>query len=125
MLPNLGYKAIAPARDGANEALPFAAVAHRLTHRSYSAAQLVIPVLAPAARMPRPDELLESIRPLTTRQAVRLTHDRLAADVAGLVKSMQETFDLAMQYSTATKLSGELTRYAYRQSPCLSSLSPL
>jgi len=65
--------------------------------------KLVIPVLAPGARMPRVDELPESLRPLATRNAVRLTHERFAADVAGLVKSMQETLGPATQYSTGKR----------------------
>src|SRR5580658_3646047 len=47
----------------------------------------VIPVLVHEARMPRPDELPEAIRPLATRNAVRLTHERFRADVQGLINS--------------------------------------
>lgn len=50
----------------------------------------VIPVLVHQARMPRPDELPEAIRPLATRNAVRLTHERFRADVQGLVKALQQ-----------------------------------
>ena len=39
ILPHLGDEAIALARDGANEALPLAAVADGVTDRSYAAAQ--------------------------------------------------------------------------------------
>ncbi|MGA8764908.1 MAG: toll/interleukin-1 receptor domain-containing protein [Candidatus Sulfotelmatobacter sp.] len=49
----------------------------------------VIPVLVHEARMPRPEELPEAIRPLATRNAVRLTHERFRADVQGLVKALQ------------------------------------
>ena len=49
----------------------------------------VIPVLVHEARMPRPDELPEAIRPLATRNAVRLTHERFRADVQGLIKALQ------------------------------------
>jgi hypothetical protein len=49
----------------------------------------VIPVLVHEARMPRPDELPEGIRPLATRNAVRLTHERFRADVQGLIKALQ------------------------------------
>jgi hypothetical protein len=48
----------------------------------------VIPVLVHEARMPRPDELPEAIRPLATRNAVRLTHERFRADVQGLIKAL-------------------------------------
>ena len=53
----------------------------------------VIPVLVHEARMPRPDELPEAIRPLATRNAVRLTHERFRADTQGLVKALQQTFE--------------------------------
>jgi hypothetical protein len=49
----------------------------------------VIPVLVHDARMPRPDELPETIRPLSRRNAVRLTHERFRSDVQGLVKALQ------------------------------------
>jgi hypothetical protein len=43
--------------------------------------------------MPHPDELPEPIRPLATRNAVRLTHERFRADVQGLVKALQGVID--------------------------------
>jgi len=49
----------------------------------------VIPVLVHEARMPRADELPEAIRPLATRNAVRLTHERFRADVQGLIRALQ------------------------------------
>jgi hypothetical protein len=49
----------------------------------------VIPVLVHQARMPHPDELPEAIRPLSQRNAVRLTHERFRADVQGLIKALQ------------------------------------
>ena len=55
----------------------------------------VIPVLVHEARMPRPDELPEALRPLATRNAVRLTHERFRADTQGLVKALQQTFEEA------------------------------
>jgi Domain of unknown function (DUF4189)/TIR domain/Putative peptidoglycan binding domain len=51
----------------------------------------VIPVLVHDARMPRPEELPEGIRPLASRNAVRLTHERFRADVQGLIKSLRGT----------------------------------
>jgi hypothetical protein len=53
----------------------------------------VIPVLVHQARMPRPDELPEAIRPLATRNAVRLTHERFRADTQGLIKALQQTLE--------------------------------
>jgi len=48
----------------------------------------VIPVLVDGARMPRPDELPESLRPLARCNAVQLRHERFASDVQGLVKAL-------------------------------------
>src|SRR5262249_27192907 len=59
--------------------------------------------LCPRARMPRADKLPESLQPLATRNAIRLTHERLAADVAGLVKSLRETLDPPTQCSTGKR----------------------
>jgi hypothetical protein len=53
----------------------------------------VIPVLVHYAQMPRADELPEAIRPLATRNAVRLTHERFRADVQGLVKALERALD--------------------------------
>lgn len=49
----------------------------------------VIPVLLHDTRMPSADQLPEEIRPLTRRQAVRLTHERFRADSEGLIKALQ------------------------------------
>jgi hypothetical protein len=49
----------------------------------------VIPVLVNEARMPRPDELPEALRPLAKRNAIRLTHEGFRADLQGLVKALQ------------------------------------
>ena len=51
----------------------------------------VIPVLVHDARMPHPEELPEAIRPLASRNAVRLTHERFRADVQGLIRSLRGT----------------------------------
>ena len=53
----------------------------------------VIPVLVHDAQMPRADELPETIRPLATRNAVRLRHERFRADVQALVKALERAFD--------------------------------
>jgi TIR domain len=49
----------------------------------------VIPVLVNDAHMPRADQMPEALRPLATRNAVRLTHERFRADVQGLVGALQ------------------------------------
>jgi hypothetical protein len=50
----------------------------------------VIPVLINSAEMPRPDELPEMLKPLSRRNAVRLTHDRFKADAQEFVKFLEE-----------------------------------
>ncbi len=45
----------------------------------------IIPVLVDDAKMPRPETLPESLRPVTQRNAVRLRHERFHADMQGLV----------------------------------------
>jgi len=49
----------------------------------------VIPVLVNDARMPRANELPETLRPLATRNAVRLTHERFRADMQVLISALQ------------------------------------
>lgn len=51
----------------------------------------VIPVLVGDAPMPHPEDLPEVLRPLTRRNAVRLTHERFRADTQGLIKALQES----------------------------------
>jgi len=48
----------------------------------------IIPVLVDGAEMPRPDKLPESLRPLTRRNALRLTHERFRADAQGLIEAI-------------------------------------
>jgi hypothetical protein len=55
----------------------------------------VIPVLVGETRMPRPEELPEAIRPLVTRNAVRLTHERFRTDAQGLIKALQQALEEA------------------------------
>jgi hypothetical protein len=53
----------------------------------------VIPVLVGEAKMPRPNELPEAIRPLVTRNAVRLTYERFNTDTQGLIKALQKALE--------------------------------
>ena len=53
----------------------------------------VIPVLVGEGQLPKPEDLPESLQPLTRRNAVRLTHERFRADVAGLVKALQHSLN--------------------------------
>lgn len=50
----------------------------------------VIPVLLYDTKMPAAGQLPEELRPLTRRQAVRLTHERFRADADGLIRALQE-----------------------------------
>lgn len=50
----------------------------------------IIPVLVNNADMPRADDLPESLKPLSRRNAVRLTHERFRADAQGLVKQLEK-----------------------------------
>jgi uncharacterized membrane protein YhaH (DUF805 family) len=49
----------------------------------------VIPVLVDGARMPRSEELPESLRPLARRQAMELTHQRFASGVDELATGIK------------------------------------
>jgi hypothetical protein len=53
----------------------------------------IIPVLVGDAQMPKPEDLPEALRPLARRNAVRLTHERFRADVQGLIKALNQTFE--------------------------------
>ena len=53
----------------------------------------VIPVLVGEGQLPKPEDLPETLQPLTRRNAVRLTHERFRADVAGLVKALQHSLE--------------------------------
>ena len=50
----------------------------------------VIPVLVNDARMPRSTELPETMRAFARCNAARLTHERFRADMAGLIKSLEQ-----------------------------------
>jgi hypothetical protein len=71
----------------------------------------VIPVLVHQARMPHPDELPEAIRPLSQRNAVRLTHERFRSDVQGLIKALQGAIeDVASRRSSIVGDSGHAVK---------------
>lgn len=61
----------------------------------------VIPVLVNNAEMPKPDALPEQLKPLTRRNAVRLTHDRFKADTQGLIKVLESALEEAETQRTA------------------------
>jgi hypothetical protein len=48
----------------------------------------IIPVLVDGAEMPSPTKLPESLRPLTRRNALRLTHERFRADAQALAAAI-------------------------------------
>jgi len=51
----------------------------------------VIPVLVNDTQMPRPEDLPDDLRPLSRRNAVRLTHERFRSDTQGLIKALQQS----------------------------------
>src|SRR5262249_45692474 len=65
--------------------------------------KLVIPVLVHEGRMPRPDELPETLKPLARRNAVRLTHERFRADAQSLIKAIQASLEDAAALRQAQK----------------------
>jgi hypothetical protein len=64
----------------------------------------VVPVLVDGAQMPREQHLPESLRELSHRQAVRLSHERFSADAEGLAKALEKVIKAA---SPVTNLSIE------------------
>ena len=67
----------------------------------------VIPVLVNDAKMPRSTELPESLKPFARCNAVRLTHERFRADMAGLVKSLEQVLS---ETEAARKAEGDAVR---------------
>jgi TIR domain len=62
----------------------------------------VIPILVDAAVLPKVNELPESIQPLVRRNAVRIVHERFAAEASDLVAALQRAIasnDLGRQLS--------------------------
>jgi hypothetical protein len=55
----------------------------------------VIPVLVKNAEIPRPEQLPKDIADLVRHNAVRLTHERFAADCQGLVQQLKEAISQA------------------------------
>jgi hypothetical protein len=49
----------------------------------------VIPVLVGEARMPRADQLPDTMKPFARRNAVRLTHERFRSDTQALITALQ------------------------------------
>jgi tetratricopeptide (TPR) repeat protein len=50
----------------------------------------VVPVLVDGARMPKPSELPDSLKPLARRQAVQVRHTNFSSDAEALVKRLRE-----------------------------------
>jgi formylglycine-generating enzyme required for sulfatase activity len=55
----------------------------------------VIPVLVGQAQMPSAEQLPDMMKPLATRQAVRLTHERFRADAQALITALQRVLKSA------------------------------
>ena len=53
----------------------------------------IIPVLVDGATMPSPDDLPELVKPLSRRNAMRLTHERFRADAQGLISSIDQALE--------------------------------
>jgi len=67
----------------------------------------VIPVLVNDARMPRSTELPETMRAFARCNAARLTHERFRADMAGLIKSLEQ---ILAQVEAARQADDEAAR---------------
>ena len=63
---------------------------HREVYEALHHGGLVIPVLVQGAAMPRPDELPEPLRELSSRNAVELRDTRWSADVSDLEAAIRE-----------------------------------
>ena len=69
----------------------------------------VSPVLVNDAKMPRLTDLPELLRPFARCNAVKLSHERFRADVAGLIESLEEVLgEAAAKREQEEKLSKEL-----------------
>jgi hypothetical protein len=64
----------------------------------------VIPVLVNDAKMPRSNELPESLKAFARCNAVRLSHERFRADTAGLIKALE---DVLAELDAARKAESE------------------
>jgi hypothetical protein len=60
--------------------------------------KLIIPVLVGKPEMPRADELPETMKLLTRRNAVRLTNERFHSDAQRLVTALEHALEKAIQY---------------------------
>lgn len=69
----------------------------------------LIPVLVNDARMPRAEDLPGPLKPLSRRNAVRLTHERFKADAQGLIKIIETSL---AEVEAARTLQTEEERHA-------------
>lgn len=75
----------------------------------------VIPVLVGGAAMPPADQLPNTLKPLSRRNAVRLTHERFHADCAGLIKSLEFELEKATTARQARAIEARLAAEAAEQ----------
>lgn len=79
----------------------------------------VVPVLLDGAKMPPVEALPPSLHPLTRRQAVRISHERFAAEAEGLAGAMKKALGLP---GDSTPM--EAPRPGFISSPVKSAPSP-
>ena len=70
----------------------------------------IIPVLVDGADMPREESLPDSLKPLSRRNAVRITHERFRADGAGLIKGVKTALEQIKLERTAEQQRQELVQ---------------
>jgi len=75
----------------------------------------VIPVLVGQATMPRADELPETMKPLTRRHAVHLSHERFKADIETLIAALKRVLKNAEEARAAKRAEGESEKVQSRE----------
>jgi hypothetical protein len=72
----------------------------------------VIPVLVGEARMPRSNELPETMKPLTRINAVRLTYERFRTDTQALITALQKALKERYRAEGRTKVNARIVQGA-------------